>query len=400
MPKKVQKPRSQQSIPATAEVLTWAREAGGYSRSEAAGLLGLRETELAAIESGDLPVASPVFQRMIGVYDRVESVLLLPYPPETDPLPEDYRTVGVAPATLTPETILVIREARRIQHHVTDLLEEDRELFPRFDIAQASLADSPEEVAARERARFAISVEAQGQWQGYDEPFDRWRSQIQDFGILVLLMNMPWNDCRGVSLWGEGLIPVIVVNSEDAHNARVFTLFHEYAHLLLREAGICITEPALTHRVQIERWCNSFAAHFLVPSGELRRTIEVRFADIGPNDWMMTDIQRLARAFRVSRYVVARRLKELNISSFYDLHIAELRRYDRRPKREGKPSGGVRPEVRRLSEVGTGVASVLMDAWQGRLTTARELADILSLRTEDLSRFAERLEMKRTRRSA
>ena len=390
-------PRSPQTIPAKREVLRWARDASGYTRGEAARLLGLGEAELAAIESGDLPVTSAVFQRMIRLYHQVESVLLLPYPPEIDPLPQDYRTVGIAPATMTPQTLLVIREARRIQHYVSDLVEEDRELFPRAEITSASLSDDPARIANKEREGFGVTVEMQQRWERY-EAFDRWRVRTQESGILVILKKMPWEDCRGLSLWDQQLVPVIVVNSQDTHNARIFTLFHEYAHLILRESGVCITEPTLTHKGQVERWCNSFAANFLVPAQDLRGAVEASFPSLRPADWAMREVQRLATSFRVSRYVMARRLKELDITDFYDTHIHELRQFDRRRERERKQLGGVRPEVLRLSEVGIGVAFVLLDAWKGRLIDAGEAADILNLRTEDLGRFEERVEAKRSRR--
>jgi len=393
-------PRSPQTIPAKREVLIWAREASGYTRGEAARLLGLREPELAAIESGEILVTSAVFQRMITAYHQVESVLLLPYPPETDPLPADYRTTGTAPATLSPQTLLVIREARRIQHYVSDLVAEDRELLLRAEIPLASFSDSPEGLAARERARLGVTIDMQQRWKPGAEAFDQWRACVQDCGILVLLKKMPWEDCRGLSFWDEQLVPVIVVNSGDADNARIFTLFHEYAHLMLRESGVCITEPALTHRRQVELWCNSFAANLLVPPDELRRSVETRFPDIGPADWTIKHVERLAAAFRVSRYVMARRLKELDITDFYDRHISELRRFDKRRERERIRPGGARPEIQRLSEVGTGVASVLLDAWKGSLIDAGEAADILNLRTDDLQPFEDRAEMKRRRRGA
>ena len=43
---------------------------------------------------------------------------------------------------------------------------------------------------------------------------------------------MPVDDARGFSLT-DGEPYVIVVNSADADRARLFTLFHEYAHILL-----------------------------------------------------------------------------------------------------------------------------------------------------------------------
>jgi len=392
----------QSTIPAKPAVLKWAREQSRYSSREAAALLGISPGTLAAIERGDPSLTPPIFRKMLSVYQQVESVLLLPEPPDTPTIPHDYRTPGSAPTTISRETLAVIRDARRVQDYLSDLAAEEPEIVPLPRLPQADLADNPAELAKGERHRLGVSIDMQASW-GIREAFEHWRGIVQTFGVTVLLKKMPWEDCRGLSLWNDDLLPVVVVNSDDSANARNFTLFHEYAHLLLRKAGICITEPSQTLRGQVERWCNSFSANFLVPGDKLREAVRLMFPRAQRSDWTLNNVSRLATKFRVSPYVMARRLKELTLSDFYDSNISELRKLDRKANRkrsEGERPVRIRPEVQRLSEVGTGLAFVVLDAWKGAVIDAGDAADILQLRPDQLADFQERARATRNRRSA
>ncbi|MDI9313863.1 MAG: ImmA/IrrE family metallo-endopeptidase [Hydrotalea sp.] len=62
--------------------------------------------------------------------------------------------------------------------------------------------------------------------------------------------------------------PLIAINSNDSPKAQLFTLIHEFCHLLLGQSGIC--HSGLEHKTEdymaIERFCNDVAAEFLVPT--------------------------------------------------------------------------------------------------------------------------------------
>jgi len=376
-------------IPAKPNVLRWARETSGKSVSSAAVQLGIPAAELLAIEEGRGPVTPPVFQRMIVAYGRVESVLLLPEPPAEDALPEDYRTVGGALPAVSPETLLAIREARRIQHYVSELRQDDDTLLPKADIPRAAITDDPDELATRERERFQVSVETVGRWQPGREAFARWRDIVQSRGILVFVTQMPWDDCRGLALWGgvqndAELVPAIVINREDAFVARTFTLFHEYAHLLLRESASCLEAQNDTSKGAVERWCNRFAAAFLVPADRLREAASrLKLGSVG---WSMEQVRRVATGFRVSRSAMARRLHELGLSDFYLKNSSALHAFDRLrspQKREEDEIGGVRPAVRRFAELGS-AAGVVITAVRNETIDGFEAADALGINPSSL----------------
>ncbi len=103
---------------------------------------------------------------------------------------------------------------------------------------------------------------------------------------------------------------VIALNSNDSILARIFTLFHEYAHLLLG-----ITEIYNDEKIQnkeIEEWCNSFAAEFLLPSKafetdpDLQKIMELKIYD----DEL---ISKISKTYKVSKMLVIIRLKTLGI---------------------------------------------------------------------------------------
>jgi Zn-dependent peptidase ImmA (M78 family)/DNA-binding XRE family transcriptional regulator len=386
------------AIHASKDVLAWARKVRGLTQAEAADELGISEGLLKAIEDGDELPNTSLFNAMITVYKQPESVLLLANPPNTPPLPQDYRTSGSRSAKLSPDTRLIIREVQEVQHFISELVNDEPHLMARIDLPRASLDQAPHLIAASERERLGVPLSTQLRWTP-NESFDKWRDWLQSKGILIFLKKMPWNECRGFSLEGEGLLPAIVVNSEDVTAARTFTLFHEYAHLLLRQTGICILAP----KSRIERWCNVFAASFLAPSEELLDYIKATYPQAGPDyDWPIARLTRLASHFRVSRPFMALRVQELGMApaDYFEQHYNELNAFDRRPKSTKPPKIKKAPgwrEKQRLREVGLKAASVIVEAWKEQITDGMEAADILNLSLDELHGLQVQTEVQRVR---
>ena len=63
---------------------------------------------------------------------------------------------------------------------------------------------------------------------------------------------------RGFSIAAR-LLPAIVLNIKDSPYARVFTLIHELAHVILQEEGVCELYEDLGC---VEVFCNAVAASF------------------------------------------------------------------------------------------------------------------------------------------
>ena len=117
-------------------------------------------------------------------------------------------------------------------------------------------------VALEERKRSEIRISEDYERMTPVRVFDIWRGWLESENIAVLKIKMPVEDARGFSLT-DGEPYVIVVNSADADRARLFTLFHEYAHILLNMPVVCNQgDGDLDEYAEIEQWCNHFPGEF------------------------------------------------------------------------------------------------------------------------------------------
>ncbi len=76
-------------------------------------------------------------------------------------------------------------------------------------------------------------------------------------------------EMRAFSLYSDE-VPVIMLNGADSARGRLFSLLHEYVHLLLHTVGLCDVRTdrrAISENRQLEARCNPIAADVLMPSG-------------------------------------------------------------------------------------------------------------------------------------
>ena len=112
---------------------------------------------------------------------------------------------------------------------------------------------------------------------------------------------IPVKACRGFTLIDD-YAPFIFVNSKDAKGAQMFTLIHEFTHILTGySAGV--GEIDIEHSSDTEKFCDKVADNFLVP--------ELLFKEVWTN--LGEDYATLSKRFKVSRFVIARRAMELGI---------------------------------------------------------------------------------------
>ncbi|WP_288761223.1 ImmA/IrrE family metallo-endopeptidase [uncultured Veillonella sp.] len=90
--------------------------------------------------------------------------------------------------------------------------------------------------------------------------------RLENIGISVFINGIVGNNTsrklrvdefRGFTLL-DPYAPIIFINSADTDAARLFTLLHEFCHILLGQEGV-------TNNIDHEVICNRFAANFLVP---------------------------------------------------------------------------------------------------------------------------------------
>ncbi len=128
------------------------------------------------------------------------------------------------------------------------------------------------------------------------------------------------NEFRGFVLVDE-YAPLVFVNGADARAAQMFTLAHELAHVFIGRDAAFDLHSLLPASDIGERACDGFAAEFLVPAERLW----LLWAPYGRRP---DRLDELARAFKVSQIVIARRALDLGLMTrdafleFYKSHIA------------------------------------------------------------------------------
>lgn len=318
--------------PANPDVLKSARELRNLSVEKAAELLGIEPDMLRDLERGasqptltQLKTMSKKYRLPLATFAHSEPV----QPPERV---TDYRTVEGAPAVPSLELSVALDEARQLQEFVSELVEADEALYQRPELPVATRGDDPERLAASERNRLGYTAAVQFDTRDAADALNFLRTAIEGQGIFVYFVKgAPPTDFRGFCLLGDEYEPpVIGVNDEESvPGAALFTLVHEYCHLLLRAPGVSGREL----RNPTERFCNSFAAGFLMPPQVLRQALPLWDR---PREWDDGEIADGARRLRVSQQALALRLEELGQarSGFYQAWLA---------RHEGPPSPQTTP---------------------------------------------------------
>jgi len=275
-----------------------------------------------------------------------------------------------------------MRRARRIQRIDTELSQElgirSESHLPRFRVS-----DSPENRGASVRSLLGISLEQQLGWPTDRDAFNVWRAAVEALGVLVLQLSIPVREARGFSL-SDGPKPTIVVSSSDAVPARIFTLFHELGHLLLNMSGVCTPDLRSEVTANVEQFCNALSAAVLVPLSTLRTRHDLLNLDGSPGE-ADERLASAARTFKVSRYVVLRRLltgQHITLQLFRRIMTRWEREDANQPRRQ--QGGPVKPAVQTVAQLGTHFVSLVLDAHSRNTITSSDVSDYLSLRLKHL----------------
>lgn len=369
------------------ELLVWARESAGYTLADIAEFFGKSEDKISAWESGDEMLTLHQLEKFANKVKRPLGAFFLPNPPEEPPIPQDYRVLsGKNAGDFEPETLISIREARVSLSEISELLEAigDNQLV--LSLPKISLDDEPEEKAMELRNRIGISINQQLRWKTVNQALNAWRDAVFDFGVLVLNLPFALQDARGFSIV-ENDLAAVGLSTKDAYEARIFSMFHEICHLCLNMPGVSGGEASPKNarnepNVRLERFCDKFAAAFLVPlseetiRNELKRIVE---------DGIVDDLKLryFARKLKISKYALLRRMFEgryIKEDAYWATYNDWIESDRNIPKK--KSSGGAHYADVQFSEKGKRYVSLVMEALDSRAISYHDASAYLSVDTK------------------
>lgn len=209
-------------------------------------------------------------------------------------------------------------------------------LKPLAFVASVSLEHAPETVAAAIRESLGLGEAQRRTMATWSEALRYLVSQAEELGILVMASaivgsnshrKLHVDEFRGFVLVDEWA-PLVFLNAADSKAAQMFTLAHELAHIWLGASGVSDSIAGEIPEQAIERWCNRVAAEILVPLQDLRAEYDETVA-------LTSEIQRLARVFKVSTLVALRRvfdaglIDQATLWRTYQEEVVRIRSLDR-----------------------------------------------------------------------
>lgn len=359
------------------EVLAWAMQTDGVSSQALAAATG-RPTE--TVEKWVRGKAQPYkgdLEKMARLFGRSPQFFFLPGPPRRADSPVNRRAALVDTSDATTQELTAVRAVARLQSISRWSLDRGDAvplIFPSLKGA------NPETYAVRMRLWLEWDVTEQVRATSKSRVFRMLRERVEARGIIVVLRDIGTENSRGFSI-PDALAPIVFINAGfNLASVRSYTLLHELGHLA-RDDG------ALHHEqdTDAERWCESFAAAFLLPGEHLTLYLSKGVVSRTASD----DIRRVAlvsNRYKASWESVARRLHELRLAPYSLVQKV----VDAEPRDKGfNPAGEGRPtSARRLDEFGTNFPRLLLSAVQEDALTPLDVRKYLRVDASQLSEMA------------
>lgn len=296
------------------DILTWAINRAGYSVDSFA----LKFPNIEKWLSGE---KKPTLKQLEDFAKKVYlpfGYLFLDEPPlESIPIPffRSNKSTNQISINLF-DTLMMVKERQEwLKEH---LIKND---FDKLDfVAKYSSEDNFREIASDMRSALGLEKEWAKSAENWESALNLLVQKIEDLGIIVVFngvvgnnthRNVSTDECRGFVLVDE-YAPFLFVNNADFKSAQMFTLAHELAHIWIGKSAGFDLEKMLPANDPIEILCNKVAAEFLVPEDEFRANWHAKL-----------DIITLAKLFKVSTIVIARRAFDLGVwerEEFFDFY--------------------------------------------------------------------------------
>ncbi len=388
-----------QSPPALVEpsVLRWARESINLTPLAAARKINVPDGRVEDWEAGRVPPTVAQLRKAARVYKRPLGVFFLPEPPTTFDAMRDFRRhEGAAAGDWSPELHGEYRRALVQRENALELADiEDTELLTTWRLQQLPDDDAGIAAAARQALlKVAPLPPPIGVGTTY-EHLNAWVAAVEESGVLVLATSgggVSPSEMRAFSLYFD-VLPVIMVNGSDRPRGRLFSLLHEYAHLLLHTGGVCDTVTDLSATSpdrQLEARCNAIAAAILMPRDAVLASPEVAARQHSPTSWDYDSLRSAAAPFGVSAEAFLRRLLTLGRveQAFYRARRDEfLAAYE---KDEGRAKPGRGNWYRNTArDRGKGYVRRVADAHRRRVIDSYTAALFLDVKVDQIPRLAQ-----------
>ena len=312
-------------VPVPPKMLRWASERAGYDMAS----IATRIPEFPAWVRCERQPTFRQLEKLAKITHTPFGYFFLPEPPDESLPVADFRTVtGADEERPSPDLLDTLYAMQRRQDWLRESLAESG-AEPLGFVGSVRLADEPDAMGREMRLALGLDDGWASRISTWQDAVGELRRTIEHSGVMAVINGVVGNNnsrrLRVEEFGGFALsdpyAPLIFVNGADAKSAQMFTLAHEFAHIWLGAEGLCGFQTLLPGGSDVENWCNAAAAELLVPAGKF----EAQWQEVWPED---EPFMLLARTFKVSPVVAARRALDLNLVDrhtfveFYEAYVS------------------------------------------------------------------------------
>lgn len=316
-----------------ANMITWAIARAGYELQEFAARFPRVQDWL---DNKKKPTVKQLEEFSHRVHIPFGYLFLNEPPKENIPFPF-FRTGSSQVSSVSLNVYDTIILTQRRQDWLSGYLK-DNDYEPLPFVGKFNVATNCDEIVADIRQTLGLGHEWASSFKKVEDTLDYLTQKIEEAGIIVNFNSIVENntsrpilvdECRGFVLV-DAMVPFMFVNAADGKAAQLFTIVHELAHVWTGQSAGFDFRQLQPANAPIEKLCDKIAAEFLVPATSFNRIWNEK-----------PDLASLARYFKVSQIVVARRALDLGKISkpqffqFYNAYQESVRQ-----KKESQSGGG------------------------------------------------------------
>ena len=360
------------------KTLDWAVRESGYTQKEIEEKLKFPLGSIATWVGGDEKPNRTQFKKLANLLKRPDEVFFIDPPPVSmEPTVSMRFAFGTSTRRMSPEERVAIRDSYCIGRFIDGIRSDLGRM--RCDLPVVSTNEDPEEIAESIRTEFfQVSVTDQMSLGSPSLAFKFWRNEVERLGLLVFLYSLGENSSRGFSFASNK--PLLIGVSTTWHpTVRIYTLFHELGHVVTQTSSSCVEEQVHQPSLDpIERWCEKFAASFLMPRKELLTVLDQKHRSdpLRLATWMSNKLY-------VSRKAALLRLVEIGLAKWTDLRRLESRYEKRQPGGRYDPSQTRTRKVVRHHKYGSCLSDV-RQAYEIGIVNESDIRDYLVMLPEEL----------------
>jgi Zn-dependent peptidase ImmA (M78 family) len=369
-------------MPINPDILAWAMDQVGIDESALAEDLHLPANVIDKWLHGAEQPSTTELRSLAKALRRPSSVFFLPRPPGAVVSTASFRSPLGAKGKrqITREELDEIRQAARRQK-IVDWIRRELEESDRPELPAAEHTAGQTAASARKWLNWSSALQFDATSKSAVTRLIR--QALEDQGLMVLQLSMAVDSCRGFSLKHDR-VPLIAVNTKgQISSARTFTMLHELGHLIRDEQAVC-DEP----QGPDERWCDNFAASFLLPADQLEKYLLSKNGHTDVADDDVETVRLISQEFKASYQSVALRLIKLKWANWPLYYLAS------KPGTEVEKGLATPPQItpiKRIREYGTTFTGSVLAARDASLISEADARKYLNVNGEQLLAIRHRL---------